>query len=343
MSRIVIQTGARLHFGLLALGQSPPDGSEPGTGREFGGVGLMVKSPGFRISLAPNSPIENLADSIVHLGSSPAPALELIDRVGRILSRYRERCPAEFRPAGMQIELQETVSQHIGLGTGTQLALAIARGLAEIMGEGPLPVSELARRVDRGQRSAIGLYGFEHGGLLVEGGKKDRSSVSPLIARLAVPAGWRFLLARPREFVGLSGEAECQGFRQLSAMPTAVTDRLCRLLLMGLLPSVSEGDFAGFCQSLQSYGDTVGQFFASVQTGVYASTRMAELSEILHRQGIVGIAQTSWGPTVAIPCEGVAFAEHWHQKLSGDTYWRDCQFEIVSPMNTGARLSSRER
>ena len=144
MSRIVIQTGARLHFGLLALGQSPPDGSEPGTGREFGGVGLMVKSPGFRISLAPNSPIENLADSIVHLGSSPAPALELIDRVGRILSRYRERCPAEFRPAGMQIELQETVSQHIGLGTGTQLALAIARGLAEIMGEGPIPATKLA-------------------------------------------------------------------------------------------------------------------------------------------------------------------------------------------------------
>ena len=39
----------------------------------------------------------------------------------------------------------------------------------------------------RGRRSGIGLHGFAHGGLIVDGGRRSDDALPPLIARLDRP------------------------------------------------------------------------------------------------------------------------------------------------------------
>ena len=192
---ISIRTGARLHFGLLAVQAS--------TGRNFGGVGLMVDSPECHLTVVRSEQDEIHADA------------ELATRLAAWREGYRQRCPISFCPAACRIEIQSAIPRHAGLGSGTQTALALAAALAIFAGESDIPATELARRVGRGVRSALGIHGFQHGGLLVEAGKQQSDEISPLIARLAFPADWRFLLLTPPSASGLSGDAERSAFRQL--------------------------------------------------------------------------------------------------------------------------------
>ena len=46
MTRLVLQTASRLHFGLLAWG--------PGQERQFGGLGLMIDRPGIELVVIPS-------------------------------------------------------------------------------------------------------------------------------------------------------------------------------------------------------------------------------------------------------------------------------------------------
>ena len=56
---------------------------------------------------------------------------------------------------------------------------------------------EIARRVGRGERSAVGVHGFDRGELVVEGGKRPGEDVSPVLARLELPTAWRVVLFTP--------------------------------------------------------------------------------------------------------------------------------------------------
>src|SRR6201999_4402051 len=95
------------------------------------------------------------------------------------------------------IDVHRALPAHSGLGSGTQLALAIARAIAEIYEIDADPPA-LARAVGRAQRSAIGTWTFAGGGLVVEGGRRrDRDESGPLIARLAFPESWRCVVAVP--------------------------------------------------------------------------------------------------------------------------------------------------
>ena len=94
-------------------------------------------------------------------------------------------------PLGVVIE--QTIPAHAGLGSGTQLALALGVGAARLAGS-------TCRRIrwrsscSVARRSGIGLGAFEQGGFLVDGGRGADGLPPPLISRLAFPAEWRLLL-----------------------------------------------------------------------------------------------------------------------------------------------------
>ena len=54
-----------------------------------------------------------------------------------------------------------------------------------------LTPAELAQSVGRGLRSAVGTYGFVHGGMIAERGKLPGEVISPLDARVVLPEDWR--------------------------------------------------------------------------------------------------------------------------------------------------------
>jgi beta-RFAP synthase len=282
-----------LHFGLLALGDGQPWPDRRGEpalpARRFGGVGLMVERPGVQVAATP-------ADAWSAEGLLADRALAFALRFAEGVRR--ERPEAELRPQRLAVE--HAPPEHVGLGVGTQLALAVARAVAESCGV-TLDVAELARLVGRGQRSALGAHGFAHGGFLVESGKRDGADgISPLAARAEFPPEWRVVLATPAEAPGLHGAGEREAFARLAAGPdgSARTAALCRLVLLGMLPALKERDLVTFGESLYDFNARVGEAFAPVQGGVYAGPRTAACVEFFRAQGIRGVGQSSWGPTV---------------------------------------------
>ncbi len=145
--------------------------------------------------------------------------------------------PSEHRSYCITVE--HAAAEHTGLGVGTQLAMAIAKAIAIESDHSDWPAAELAKRVGRGERSAIGIHGFDHGGLVVEGGKLPGEVVSPLVARFDFPPEWSVLLFTPPMETPWHGGAEKDAFLRLVHLPD-VTDRLCRIALMGLLPAFVE-------------------------------------------------------------------------------------------------------
>ena len=288
-----VWTPCRLHFGLLSLGgdgEAWPDrhGRRVLPARRFGGVGLMVERPGVQVAASPAA-----------AWSAEGP---LADRALVFAQRFaesvrRERPDAALPPQRLVVETAPP--EHVGLGVGTQLGLATARELSEAWGCFT-DIEDLARRIGRGARSALGVHGFLHGGFLVESGKRDGDGLAPLAARASFPAEWRVVLAVPQEAPGLHGPGELEAFARLTAhaRDSASTDALCRLVLLGMLPALAEADLAAFGEALYDFNARVGEAFAPVQGGVYAGPRVAECVAWLRGEGVRGAGQSSWGPTV---------------------------------------------
>jgi len=289
----------------------------------------MIAPPGYRIRASIGERDEVVAEEPWR------------SRVQRFIETYRGSLPPERHSPLCTIELHNTIPAHIGLGSGTQLGMAVAQALALLAGEGGTSPEQLALRVLRGKRSAIGIHGFHAGGFLVEAGKKAQATVGTLVSRLEFPEAWRFILIRPRAVEGLSGDAEIHAFAELGAMPTETTGTLARLLLTELQPAIIEADFSACSEALYEFGRTVGEYFAPAQQGIYADVRMAALVEHLRQRGISGVGQTSWGPTLFVLMHDESAAKALINDLATST-WGDCEFSIAAPLNTGAVIEFPE-
>lgn len=277
MSIYRIRTGSRLHFGLLAYG--------PRSERQFGGLGLMIDRPGIELTATPD-------DS----WSAGGPlASRVLDTCRHVVRRLKSE---DLPVSPLRWEVVHAPAEHAGLGTGTQLSLAVTRILLEGAGETDVSADRLARLSDRGRRSGVGLHGFLQGGLIVDGGRRDDDGTPPLLARFDLPSDWRVLVVLPPGPAGRSGPAEQFAFANLPAFPDALTDRLCRLVLLGILPAVVEHDLTRFGSALEALQDGVGSLFAPVQGGVYATPLSESIVASLRSSGLHGVGQSSWGPAL---------------------------------------------
>jgi predicted sugar kinase len=67
---------------------------------------------------------------------------------------------------------------------------------------------------------------------------------------------------------------------------------------MQLLPSLVEGDLAGFGAALSAVQRITGAWFAPQQGGVFAPGQGEELIQRMAGWGALGVGQSSWGPAV---------------------------------------------
>jgi beta-RFAP synthase len=187
----------------------------------------------------------------------------------------------------------------VGLGTGTQLALAIAQGVLASQGIEVSDPVRLAMLAGRAPRSGIGIHGFALGGFLVDQGKDAAAGVAPLLQRCHFPDAWRVVLLRQGGTPGFSGEREREAFARLAAGEAEAGEyRRRRLVDHVLVPALRHVDFDGFAEALYEYNRLAGEAFASVQGGPYASPAVAEVVAQLRGHGVRGVGQSSWGPTV---------------------------------------------
>ncbi len=290
---IRVSSPSRLHFGLLRFPREDPpadlwpnwEGQPRVPARQFGGVGLMIEEPGVCLS--------------AWLANDWEAEGPLADRALAYARQFARETP-EASPFPLHLRIERCAPEHAGLGTGTQLGLAVARALALAWDLPDLAVAELARRVGRGRRSALGIHGFGRGGFLVDGGKGSGPGIAPLVARVDFPEAWRVVLVVPAGERGLHGDGELEAFAQAQDPATVRTrtDALCRLVLLGLLPALIEADLDAFGEALYDFNGRVGTGFAAIQRGVYASPRAAGVINHLRREGVRGVGQSSWGPSV---------------------------------------------
>lgn len=318
--RLLVQTPSRLHFGLLGWG--------PEAGRQFGGLGLMIQQPRIVLAAGPGSPPEIRGP--------------LADRAGRILGILRDRLGEQGIPARpVSIRILKAPPEHVGLGVGTQLSLAIAAAVVRLAGVPTPPPEELARLTGRGRRSGIGLHGFERGGFLVDGGRKADGDMPPLVARLEFPEDWSILVVQPPGSHGLHGADEVRAFADLPPISERTTERLCRIVLLGILPSLVERDLAGFGTGLEEVQAVVGACFAPAQGGPYSSPRAHEVIRALHAAGFVGCGQTSWGPSLYGFCDRPRpDVERIAESLRGRLGLEPSAMIVTGPSNRGASIES---
>jgi beta-RFAP synthase len=290
--RVFVEAGARLHFGVLDLRGS--------LGRWFGGIGAAAAAPTVLLSAS-------RADTLQVEGEDAARATDFAHR-------FREHYNIR---RGAHVHVHRALPPHAGLGSGTQLALAVGRALAELY-EISIDAPTLARAVGRGRRSAIGTWTFDKGGLVVEGGRRrEGDECGPLIARLPFPADWRCVLAVPDAAPGLSGTTEEEAFARLPAPPDDEVQRVAHVVLMALLPSLADGDLAGFGAALSEVQEITGRWFAAVQGSTFAPGPSEELVRRMAEWGACGVGQSSWGPTVYGIVRGDAAAKSLADKVRG--------------------------
>ncbi len=337
-TQVTVTTGSRLHFGPLA-----PAGC---SGGKFGGIGMMISAPGVVVTARTAERDRFEGDE-----TSRSRVVPLVNRVREAMfdaahtDVNQPDLAAKLRSkiGSCATEVRAVIPPHSGLGSGTQLGLAVARAFSELAGERAIPVETLAQRSGRGLRSAIGLHGFERGGFLVDGGRADQRHVlGTLVARYELPSNWRLVLASPGKSQGLSGVDEQQAFAAQRPMPVELTGELCRIALLDWLPALVEADFTRFSEAMHEFGVRVGQFFSAAQGGVFAHPRMALLVEQLRAGGVQGVAQTSWGPTLAVLCSSPREATELASNLTNDARWSDTNFRIVEPLNRGATVVVNE-
>jgi beta-RFAP synthase len=307
-----------LHFGLLAL--------HPDAERRFGGVGVMVQRPG------------------IHLHITPAKTLTVQGLLAERAAQFARTLLNLSTPAlplrGARIDVLCAPPEHIGLGTGTQLAFAVGRGLLALAGHDGVSTRTLAVQLDRGKRSAIGLHGFAQGGLLVDAGKRADERIAPIVSRLPICRDWRFVLVIPRALRGIHGPREVRAFDQMPSMPLSTTRELCTRVLTDLLPAAVQRDVQGFGEAVYDLNRRVGEAFASQQGGVYAGQQLTNIVEFIRAEGVAGVGQSSWGPTifaiVADDDEADALARKVRMRMSLDAD----EVIVTEASNDGASIEN---
>jgi beta-ribofuranosylaminobenzene 5'-phosphate synthase len=148
-------------------------------------------------------------------------------------------------------------------------------------------------------------------------------------------------LITPPDEKGLYGDREHQAFNESPSMTPAVLNELCLLICTSLLPAVEGENFNGFSAALYTFGRRVGEYFAPHQGGAVANPRMAALAEQLRTNGIEGVGQTSWGPTLFAVCPTEAVAASVAAEICRSANWSDCAVRVVQGKNDGAQVEAR--
>ena len=285
--RIIVQTPSRLHLTLIDM--------HGGSGRVDGSVGIALNEPGI----------------LLEVRQSPVLEVQGCDSVTRerIMNSALQVLKGLHAGGNVSITVREYYPSHIGLGSGSQLMLAIARGIAESYGRS-LPIKELALLVGRGGTSGIGTAAFEHGGFIIDGGhtfgqgcekSEFRPSAAsrgvrppPVIVRHEFPADWRILLAMPNLPAGVSGMKETDIFKTHCPVPLDEVRTLCHEILMRMLPGIIGKD-------LELFGSSVnviqGLGFKKVELCLQPK-EIPALIEIMRSSGAACAGMSSFGPTV---------------------------------------------
>jgi beta-ribofuranosylaminobenzene 5'-phosphate synthase len=239
---------------------------------------------------------------------------------------------------------------HVGLGSGTQLALATLAAVARAHDIEP-EVREHAPELGRGGRSGVGVATFESGGFVVDAGHpagqftseppaRGEWTVPPVAARHGMPADWRFLLVLPDAEPGKAGSEEDDSMRSVvERADPGLADRVSAVVTDRVLPAVATGDVDAFGAGVAAVGRLNGAWYADEQGGVYRPPAGDIVEALGDTPAVAGAGQSSWGPAVyGVTDRERADAARAAGRRALDEAGLDGDVRVVEPRNTGASI-----
>ena len=309
---IQVVSPSRLHITLIDLNGA--------LGRIDGGVGLTLNYPSIRINAKKDAQL------------SVSGTTEFVERIKSAASAVL----TQYDINGVAIDVIQEYPNHVGLGSGTQVALAVGTAISELYDLNLSPTT-IAKLTGRGGTSGIGVAAYEFGGFLVDGGHKGKteflpSSASgkfgpaPIIARHDFP-DWAIVLAIPN-LRGASDKREIDVFQKQCPLPLNEIQELCHVILMEMLPAVAEHDIESFGRSINRV-QTLGFKRREIELQPFC----AHLVQFMRENGAIGAGMSSFGPVVYGITEGKQLQKAVESYLNSTIGGK---VRAVKAQNTGA-------
>ncbi|MBA8881402.1 beta-ribofuranosylaminobenzene 5'-phosphate synthase family protein [Phyllobacterium myrsinacearum] len=312
---VTIEVPARIHLGFLDIPRNVPESGQD----RFGSIGLPIQDIAtvLTISRAAKAQVEGDEQKLV------AQHVTTFSRYLGITAQHK-------------VVVHRTIPRHIGLGSGTQIALAVAAALRSLHAL-PLDIVNDASMLGRGTRSGIGIAAFEDGGVIVDAGKGPNSAAPTIVSRIPFPEEWRIILVFDTSTQGIHGDAEIKAFKALPPFPLTTSAAISRHVLMGVMPGLIEKNVDLFGRAITAIQTEIGNYFAPAQGGIFTSKHVEATIRQLARAGAVGIGQSSWGPTGFAFAPSQTEAERIVNVIDKNIYGSAIQ--IVAGRNTGADIT----
>jgi beta-ribofuranosylaminobenzene 5'-phosphate synthase len=330
---LIIETPSRLHVTLIDLNGK--------YGRIDGGVGITTRNP--RLILEAQDGYEDIQITFTDPESAKLTKDVLDDYETKILSAAGKINEFLNLKGGYHFKLKEVFPSHSGLGSGTQLSLAVAKLILKLNNR-DLSAREIAEIVGRGGTSGIGVASFDEGGFIVDGGHKNsaktaflpssasKASPPPIIARYDFPEDWKIILVIPHVERKVFGDGEVDIFQKYCPIPLKEVQELIHVLFMKMMPAVIEEDldeFGGAVDTIQNTG------FKKIELQLQ-NPFIKDLMDELRVAGAAGVGMSSFGPTVYAVTDTNSkdicrAARHLMQDKKGEII-------LTNAQNSGARI-----
>jgi len=329
--RIRVTTPCRIHLSLI---------DENGyTGRVDGGIGLMLDRPNV-VFEATNSAKEFKIEANRYYRES----IEVInEKASKVFKAYK------IDNKNFHFILKQYYPSHVGLGSKTQLSLAIATAIAKLKNLN-VPHRTLTKIVERGGTSGIGWRGFETGGFILDGGhdfgkgeeketflpSSAANSADPAltILRYNIPENWRFVLAIPNVKKGAYGDEEVSIFQSQTPIPREEVNEVSHQILMKIIPGILKDNLTCFGEGLKKI-QSIGFKQREIQL---QDDVVKNLLRFMEEYGVKAYGMSSFGPSVIGITESNTKAKNLLKAVKQKLKGVGGHFYISKANNTGAKF-----
>ncbi len=279
MKAIEVITTARLHLGFYNFLES---------NTAYGSIGVSIDRPVARVVVKPSKDlvVNNFTD------------VKVEDVVELVTSK--------IGISNIEINIYSAIPRHVGLGSTTQLSLAIAYAINKLFNLG-YSIRDLAALLGRGLVSGIGTAAFEKGGFIVDSGRflnnnkilhepKKGDDLPRVVYWAKLPRNWYFITIVPMNIQGLSEREEKRILSLPEKPPIEFQYELYKTLLLEMIPAISERNAKKFGKALTKIQLLTGKYFSRHQQGIFCCKETETIVNLLLKYGVYGVGQSSWGP-----------------------------------------------